>query len=64
VAVVVDVVLRQHQRHMGEAAGGGAPAVLARRAFEQVAQQRLARKQRQARRLPQRLRVENIGYLA
>ena len=61
VAVVVDVFLRQHQRHMREAARGRAPTLLARRAFEQVAQQRLARKQGHAGSLPQGVGIEDIA---
>lgn len=38
VVIVVDVFLRQAQRHVGEAARGGAAAVFARAAFQQVAQ--------------------------
>jgi hypothetical protein len=64
VTVVVDVVLRQHQRHVREAAGGGAAAQFARRTFEQIAQQRAAREQRQTGRLPQRVGVEHVFYLA
>jgi hypothetical protein len=59
-AVVVDFFLRQGQRHVREAAGGSAAALLARSAFEQVAQQRTAREQGQPRRLPDRLGAEHI----
>ena len=64
VTVVVDLVLRQHQGHVREAAGGRAAALLARGALEQVAQQRTAREQREARRLPQGVGVEHILDLA
>jgi hypothetical protein len=61
VAVVVDVFLGQHQRHVRKAAGGVAPALLARRAFQQVAQQRLACKQGHAGGLPQGVGIEDIA---
>ena len=62
--VVVDIFLRQHQRHVRKAAGSGAPAMFARAAFEQIAQQRAAREQRQARRLPDRFGIEDVGDAA
>jgi hypothetical protein len=61
VAVVVDVLLGERQRHMRKTAGGVAPALLAWCALEQVAQQRLACKQGHAGRLPQGVGVEDIA---
>jgi hypothetical protein len=60
VAVVVDFFLRQGQRDVREAAGGGASALFARRALQQVAQQRTAREQGQPGRLPDRLGAEHV----
>ncbi|MBW8902186.1 MAG: hypothetical protein JF619_29665 [Massilia sp.] len=60
VPVIVHFFLRQHQGDMGKAAGDGVAALFARRAFQQVAQQRTAREQRQPRRLPDGVGVENV----
>jgi len=60
VPVIVHFLLRQHQGDMGKAAGGGVAALFARRAFQQVAQQRTAREQRQPWRLPDGVGVEDV----
>jgi hypothetical protein len=60
VPVIVHFFLRQHQDDMGKAARGGVTPLFARRAFEQVAQQRAAREQRQPGRLPEGVRVEDV----